>query len=74
MRTVAMRLVFGLLVLASMAGCGVETECEITCIDGFKTTIDDDCDDSVTFALALQHGGSCVAEEHDHVCVIPWCD
>ena len=69
-----MRLAFGLLVLVSMAGCWIKTECEITCVDGFKLTIDDDCEDRVTFALAKQPGGSCLAEEHDHLCAIPWCD
>jgi hypothetical protein len=74
MRTISTRLAFGLLALVLMAGCGIDTECEITCVDGFKTTIDDDCEENVTFALAQQHGGTCVAEEHNQLCLIPWCD
>lgn len=74
MRTIGPRLAFGLLALLLTAGCGVETECEITCVDGFKITVDDECEDVNTFAIAQQHGGSCVAEEHNELCVIPWCD
>jgi hypothetical protein len=74
MRTIGTRLAVGLLALALTAGCGVETECEITCADGFKITVDDECEDANVFVLAQNHGGSCVAEEHNELCVIPWCD
>ena len=74
MYAIAKRLAFGLLALLLTAGCGIETECEITCIDGFKITVDDECEDAETFSIAKHHGGSCVAEEHNEWCVIPWCD
>jgi hypothetical protein len=73
MHTINKQLVFGLLALVLTAGCGVKTECEITCADGFKTTENDECEDEVTVTLAQQHGGSCVGEEHDQLCLIPWC-
>jgi hypothetical protein len=66
------QLAFGLLALLLTSGCAVHRECEITCSDGLNITIDDECEDTVTFALANQHG-TCVAEEHEHLCVIPWC-
>jgi hypothetical protein len=56
-------LVFELAVLLLTAGCYRE-ECEIKCIDGFKITTADECEDSVTFSLAVDHGGTCSAEEH----------
>jgi hypothetical protein len=59
-------MIFGLLDALLTVGCWPypQTECEITCVDGFKTTEDDDCDNDVTAALAQQHGGSCRSEEH----------
>jgi hypothetical protein len=53
----------GLPVLLLTAGC-YRRECEITCIDGFKITTADECDDSVTLSLAVDHGGTCSSEEH----------
>ena len=55
-------LVFGLPVLLLTAGC-YRKECEITCIDGFKITTADECDDSTTLSIAVDHG-TCTAEEH----------
>jgi len=55
-------LVFGLPVLLLTAGCS-HHECEIKCVDGFKITTADECDDTVTFSLAKDHGGTCTAEE-----------
>ncbi len=72
MHAINKQLVFGLLLVLT-AGCGVKTECEITCADGFKTTETDECEDEVTVALAKQHGGSCVGEEHNQLC-FPWCE
>jgi hypothetical protein len=52
-------------VLLLTAGC-FRVECEIKCVDGFKITTADECEDSVTLSLAVDHGGSCSAEEqHD---------
>ena len=56
-------LVFGLPVLLLTAGC-FGRECEIKCIDGFKITTADECEESVTLSLAQDHGGTCTAEEH----------
>ena len=56
-------LVVGLPVLLLTAGC-FRKECEIKCIDGFNITTADECEDSVTLSLAVDHGGTCSAEEH----------
>jgi hypothetical protein len=56
-------LIFGLPLLLLTAGC-YRKECEIRCIDGFKITTADECEDSVTFSIAVDHGGTCTAEEH----------
>ena len=55
-------LAVGLPVLLLAAGC-FRKECEIKCVDGFKITTADECDDTVTLSLAVDHGGSCSAEE-----------
>jgi hypothetical protein len=55
-------LAFGLPVLLLTAGC-FRKECEIKCVDGFKITTADECDESVTLSLATDHGGSCSSEE-----------
>lgn len=58
-------LTVGLLALVLTAGC-YTIECEITCADGFKIDVADECETSLTLSLAQDHGGSCVSEEHNN--------
>ena len=55
-------LIFGLSVLSLTAGC-YRKECEIKCVDGFKITTADECDNNTTLSIAVDHG-TCTAEEH----------
>jgi hypothetical protein len=65
MRKIDKQLALGLLVLVLAAGCvSDDKECEITCVDGFKTTQDGSCSGVNLVAFAQQHGGQCTAEEH----------
>ena len=66
MHTMKRRLGFALLVAVLTAGC-YKTECEISCADGFSTTEDDECSAAEITSLAMQHGGSCRAEEKKHL-------
>jgi hypothetical protein len=63
MPTTYRSLTVGLLALVLTAGC-YTIECEITCADGFKIDVADECESSLTVQLAVDHGGICVSEEH----------